>query len=135
MCSQDDSPRAYLQYWQCQQAKYVLLCLITYVTRYVIISLVYGAVYPILLVLYYPIGVDKYSNLATQLLPVIADSKAIIYMDFTQDVAPLAISLRQQGLESCGYHGEKMTANDKQKTLENWKAGDIQVSHYVPKSS
>ena len=42
-------------------------------------------------------------------------------------MAPLAISLRQHGLETCGYHGDKMTANDKQKALENWKEGTIQV--------
>ena len=42
-------------------------------------------------------------------------------MNFIRDVALLAISLRQHGLETCGYHGDKMTANDKQKALENWK--------------
>lgn len=44
-----------------------------------------------------------------------------------KDVAPLAISLRQQGLESCGYHGEKMSTHDKQVTLENWQTGQIRV--------
>jgi len=44
-----------------------------------------------------------------------------------KDVAPLAISLRQHGLESCGYHGEKMSTHDKQVTLENWQMGQIRV--------
>lgn len=44
-----------------------------------------------------------------------------------KDVAPLAISLRQHGLESCGYHGEKMSTHDKQVTLENWQTGQVHV--------
>ncbi len=58
-------------------------------------------------------GKDKYSNLASHMIPVIGESKVIVYTDFVRDVAPLAISIREHGLESCGYHGEKMTANDK----------------------
>ena len=45
-----------------------------------------------------------------------------------KDVAPLAISLRQQGLESCGYHGEKMSTHDKQATLENWQKGQKETA-------
>lgn len=72
-------------------------------------------------------GINKYTNLASQLLPMVKECKAIIYVDFIRDVAPLAINLRQSGLESCAYHGEKMTSNDKHKTLENWRSGHIQV--------
>ena len=72
-------------------------------------------------------GEDKYNNLASQIVPVIGDAKVIIYTDFIRDVAPLAISLRQHGLESCGYHGEKMTANDKQKVIDNWRGGHVRV--------
>ena len=70
-------------------------------------------------------GINKYTNLASQLLPMVKECKAIIYVDFIRDVAPLAINLRQSGLESCGYHGEKMTSNDKHKTLENWRSGHV----------
>ena len=72
-------------------------------------------------------GEDKYSNLASQIVPVIGDAKVIIYTNFIRDVAPLAISLHQHGLESCGYHGEKMTANDKQKVIDNWRGGHIRA--------
>ena len=70
---------------------------------------------------------DRYSNLANHIIPLVGDGKAIIYIDFVKDVAPLAISLRQHGLESCGYHGEKMSTHDKQVTLENWQMGQIRV--------
>ena len=79
---------------------------------------------PLWFLFYTAAKVDKYTNLASLLL---GDGKAIIYIDFVKDVAPLAISLRQQGLESCGYHGEKMSTHDKQVTLENWQKGQIRV--------
>ena len=72
-------------------------------------------------------GVDKYTNLASQVTPFLTDSKAIVYVDFVQDVSPLAISLRQNGLGSCSYHGDKMTAHDKMMSLESWMRGEVQV--------
>ena len=81
-------------------------------------------------ILYFFISVakmDRYSNLAEHILPLLGTSKAIIYVNFIKDVAPLAISLRQQGLESCGYHGEKITAHDKHVALENWQSGQVRV--------
>jgi superfamily II DNA helicase RecQ len=48
-------------------------------------------------------------------------------VDFIQDVAPLAISLREKGLQSCSYHGDKMTVHDKIVALENWKIGKVQL--------
>lgn len=70
---------------------------------------------------------DKYTNLASQVTPLLTDSKAIVYVDFVQDVSPLAISLRQAGLKSCSYHGDKMTAHDKMMALESWARGEVQV--------
>ncbi len=58
-------------------------------------------------------GIDKYTNLASQLIPEIGEAKALVFVDFIRDVAPLAISLRQEGLPSCGYHRDKMTSHDK----------------------
>ena len=69
-------------------------------------------------------GVDKYTNLASQVTLFLADSKAIVYVDFVQDVSSLAISLHQNGLSSCSYHGDKMTAHDKMMALER---GEVQV--------
>lgn len=37
-------------------------------------------------------GINKYTNLASQLLPMVKECKAIIYVDFIRDVAPLAIN-------------------------------------------
>ena len=56
---------------------------------------------------------DKYSNWASQLIPHLKEAKAIVFLDFIRDVAPLAISLQQNGLRSCSYHGDKMTVHDK----------------------
>ena len=58
---------------------------------------------------------------------LVGSLKALIYVDFIKDVAPLAIALRQCGHQSCGYHGTRMSAHDKQATLENWRHGEIQV--------
>ena len=58
---------------------------------------------------------------------MIQTKKAIVYVDFVHDVSPLAIALRQKGVSSCSYHGQKMSAHDKTKTLENWQKGEIQV--------
>ena len=54
--------------------------------------------------------------------------RAIVYLDFVKDVPPLAIALREKGVKSCSYHGKSMSGHDKAKALENWKAGDIQVT-------
>ncbi len=70
---------------------------------------------------------DKYSNLAAQIVPVLANSKGLVYVDFIRDVEPLAISLCQKGHKSCAYHGAKMSAHDKEMTLRNWQDGQIQV--------
>ena len=65
--------------------------------------------------------------MAAHVLPILGNSKALVYVDFVRDVAPLAINLRQHGHQSCGYHGENMSAHDKQMTLQNWQKGQIQV--------
>ena len=66
-------------------------------------------------------------GLAKQIIPLIGDLKAIIYVDFVKDVAPLTIALRQGGLNSCGYHGQGMSSHDKEATLLNWQKGEIKV--------
>ena len=71
---------------------------------------------------------DKYSNWASQLIPHLKEAKAIVFLDFIRDVAPLAISLQQNGLRSCSYHGDKMTVHDKVMALDSWKSGQIQVT-------
>ena len=63
----------------------------------------------------------------TQLLPLIQDKKAIIYLDFAKDIDCLAIALRQAGVESCSYKGQNMSGHDKTKVMENWCSGAIQV--------
>lgn len=70
---------------------------------------------------------DKYTNLASQVTLLLTDSKAIVYVDFVQDVSPLAISPCQAGLKSCSYHDDKMTAHDKMIALESWARGEVQV--------
>ena len=62
-----------------------------------------------------------------QLLPLIEDKKAIIYLDFAKDIDSLAIALQQTGVESCSYKGQNMSGHDKTKVMENWCSGDIKV--------
>ena len=39
------------------------------------------------------------------------EQRVVIYMDFVRDAAPLAISLRQAGYDTCCYHGQKMSGH------------------------
>lgn len=83
----------------------------------------------ILLVVFFYIGTNRYENLAKQLIPFIEsqETKAIIYVDFVKDAAPLAISLHQAGYKTCAYHGQKMSTHDKLQSLANWKSGVVKI--------
>ena len=48
-------------------------------------------------------------------------------MDLAKDVDPLAIALRQAGLQSCTYKGQKICPHDKTHVIENWHKGEIKV--------
>ena len=69
----------------------------------------------------------SYERIGHQLLEHIETKKTIVYLDFVQDIAPVAIALRQLGATTCSYHGQKMSPNDKVKAMENWTQGEIQV--------
>lgn len=45
----------------------------------------------------------------------INNKRALIYIDFIQDVAPLAIALQELGVQTTGYHGDKMSYTDKER--------------------
>ena len=51
--------------------------------------------------------------------------KAIVYMDFVKDVAPVAIALQEKGIKSAAFHGKKLTASDKSKLVSSWRSGVI----------
>ena len=70
-----------------------------------------------------------YTQVANHLGELIGTSRAIVYTDFVKDVAPLAIALREKGVESWSYHGKNMSAHDKVKAVDNWcpKESSIQV--------
>lgn len=57
----------------------------------------------VLCIKYYAVDTEKYTNLANNILPVVGESKCIIYVDFVCDIAPLAISLHQNDIHSCAY--------------------------------
>ena len=61
-----------------------------------------------------------YSVLTDYLFDLIQHQRVIVYTDFVKDVAPLAIALREKGINSCAYHGKGMSSHDKVKTVENW---------------
>lgn len=66
-----------------------------------------------------------FTHLAQQILPIVCDKHAIVYLDAAKHIPRLTIALRQFGLKSCGYHGKNMSSHNKLKALENWKSGDI----------
>lgn len=75
-------------------------------------------------------GENSHSTLiAKQIIPFIEskEQRIIIYVDFVKDAAPLAISLRQAGYETCSYHGQKMSAHDKLQSIESWRNGDVKI--------
>ncbi len=45
----------------------------------------------------------------------VKDKRAIVYVDFIKDVAPLAIALQELGVQTTGYHGDKMSYTDKER--------------------
>ena len=61
----------------------------------------------------------------------IGQTKAMIYLDFIDDVNGLTIALREKGVQSASYHGDKMSTHDKAKVIDNWKDGTIQVVVYT----
>ena len=60
-------------------------------------------------------------------MTLICAKKAIIYLDFAKDIDPLAIALRQAGVQSCTYKGQRMSGHDKTHVIDNWRKGDIKV--------
>lgn len=75
-----------------------------------------------------------YSGIADILVQLIGKERAIIYTDFVKDVAPLAIVLREKGLQSWSYHGKNMSSHDKVKAVDDWcpEKSTIQVLTYSP---
>ena len=67
----------------------------------------------------------KHTSWAQQISPYV--QKTIVYVDFVDDVHPLAIALREEGLTTCAYHGKRLTSHDKKKALESWSSGQCQV--------
>ena len=55
------------------------------------------------------------------------DQRAIIYVDFVKDAAPLSISLYQAGYSTCSYHEQKLSSHDKPQSIEGWRNGSIKV--------
>ena len=60
-------------------------------------------------------GQKWHSDVAPMLADFINNKRALIYIDFIQDVAPLAIALQELGVQTTGYHGDKMSYTDKER--------------------
>ena len=83
----------------------------------------------LVLTLYFTIGSDRYTQIATQVMKVLngKDQRAIIYIDFVKDAAPLAISFCQAGYKACSYHGQKLSSHDKILSIDSWRNGSIKL--------
>lgn len=55
------------------------------------------------------------------------DQRAIIYVDFVKDAAPLAICFCQAGYKAGSYHGQKLSSHDKILSIDSWRNGSIKV--------
>ena len=73
---------------------------------------------------------DYYTTIAGYVTEVIGRNWSIVYTDFVKDVAPLAIALKEKGINSSSYHGKNLSSHDKVKIIENWCLDDsiIQAS-------
>lgn len=72
-------------------------------------------------------GSAGYTRLADMLVPMIEGKKAIVYMDFIQDVTRLVVALQGAGVEAAAFHGKKLSSSDKKVVLAKWKASEVQV--------
>lgn len=70
---------------------------------------------------------SRYTSIAEQIHLLIAQKKAIVYLDLTKDVGPITIALQQLGIHSCSYHGQNMSPHDKSSAMENWRDGVIEA--------
>ena len=79
--------------------------------------------------MYTSLGDDRYTQIAKQITQVLGSNsqRAIVYVDFVKDAAPLAILLCQAGYSTCSYHGQKLSSHDKLQSIEGWRNGSIKV--------
>ena len=79
--------------------------------------------------MYTSLGDDRYTQIAKQITQVLGSNsqRAIVYVDFVKDAAPLAISLCQAGYSTCSYHGQKLSSHDKLQSIKGWRNGSIKV--------
>lgn len=55
----------------------------------------------------YVSGRNRHARLATVVQQYIGQTKAMAYLDFIDDVNELTIALREKGVQSAAYHGDK----------------------------
>uniref|UniRef100_A0A1X7UQ30 Uncharacterized protein n=1 Tax=Amphimedon queenslandica TaxID=400682 RepID=A0A1X7UQ30_AMPQE len=49
---------------------------------------------------------DYYTSIDDYLAEVVGNNRSIVYTNFVKDVAPLAIALKEKGINSSSYHGK-----------------------------
>ncbi|XP_064389138.1 ATP-dependent DNA helicase RecQ-like [Halichondria panicea] len=59
-----------------------------------------------------------YTELADYVVNIVQKQRAIVYIDFVKDVAPLVIALREKGLSTWSFHGKNMSSHDKVNAVE-----------------
>ena len=69
-------------------------------------------------------GKNRHASLAIVAEQYVGQTKAMIYLDFIDNVNGLAIA---KGIQSPTYHGDKISTHHKAKVIDNWKDGTIQV--------
>ena len=82
--------------------------------------------------LFLPTGTATYyTHAAEHVVQLVGQKRAIVYLNFVRDVAPVAIALREKGVRSCSYHGKNMSSHDKVKAMDHWRPNDSSIQVMV----
>ena len=79
----------------------------------------------------YPQELLHTTHMQQNVVQLVGQKRAIVYLNFVRDVAPVAIALREKGVRSCSYHGKNMSSHDKVKAMDHWRPNDSSIQVMV----
>ena len=69
---------------------------------------------------------DDFSFFASRAAEIIASDCAVIYVDFINNIGPIASQLHALGIETVAYHG-KMDVKSRDASYTKWKTGVVKI--------
>uniref|UniRef100_A0A1X7TSL0 Helicase C-terminal domain-containing protein n=1 Tax=Amphimedon queenslandica TaxID=400682 RepID=A0A1X7TSL0_AMPQE len=70
---------------------------------------------------------DYYTFIADYLAEVLGNNRSIVYTNLVKDDAPLAIALKEKGINNSSYHGKNLSSHDKLKIIGNLCFDDSKI--------